>query len=372
MDLPYRPARTPVHGPPAALPRLATRRDLRRTATCLASGPPSADTGAHGGTDFRGAGSAARLVASIPNDHAPRRASRCPRAHSGLYLVGQHIRRREERRRAHAGDGLPRLAVRDRGAGDVRAAARCGASLVAGRAPAGHRARAGACRRLRRADLRPGAHAGDGVRLHHRAVRRLHAAVLGPAAAPPGQRGWRGSRSASRPAASRCCRCAGCRSAAARRSPCCARLRSRCTSSGSASGRRRSDAYGLAVVQLTTVAVVSIVISAPDTLAPPPDAGVWGAILLTALGATAFGFLGQTWAQAHLASDPRGGRHDDGAGLRRCLRRRDRRRRPDRRALSSAPCSSCPRCTSSSSARATAPTPQSNASKSEAIAADDA
>ena len=60
------------------------------------------------------------------------------------------------------------------------------------------------------------------------------------------------------------------------------------------------DAYGLAVVQLATVAVVAAVIAAPDTLAPPPDTDVWGAILLTALGATAFGFWGQTWAQAHL------------------------------------------------------------------------
>jgi len=60
------------------------------------------------------------------------------------------------------------------------------------------------------------------------------------------------------------------------------------------------DAYGLAVIQLTTVAVLSIVLSAPTTLSPPPDAGVWGAILLTSLGATAFGFWGQTWAQAHL------------------------------------------------------------------------
>ena len=60
------------------------------------------------------------------------------------------------------------------------------------------------------------------------------------------------------------------------------------------------DAYGLAIVQLSTVAVISIVIAAPDSLAPPPDAGVWGAILLTALVATAFGFFGQTWAQAHL------------------------------------------------------------------------
>jgi drug/metabolite transporter (DMT)-like permease len=61
------------------------------------------------------------------------------------------------------------------------------------------------------------------------------------------------------------------------------------------------DAYGLAVVQLATVAVVSLVAAAPDSLAPPPDAGVWGAILLTALAATAFGFFVQTWAQAHIA-----------------------------------------------------------------------
>jgi drug/metabolite transporter (DMT)-like permease len=60
------------------------------------------------------------------------------------------------------------------------------------------------------------------------------------------------------------------------------------------------DAYGLAVVQLATVAVVSIVAAAPDTLQPPPDGGVWFAILLTSLAATAFAFLVQTWAQAHL------------------------------------------------------------------------
>ena len=61
------------------------------------------------------------------------------------------------------------------------------------------------------------------------------------------------------------------------------------------------DAYGLAVVQLSTVAVVSALAAAPDSLAPPPDAGVWGAIALTALAATAIGFYVQTWAQAHLA-----------------------------------------------------------------------
>src|SRR4051812_14062109 len=60
------------------------------------------------------------------------------------------------------------------------------------------------------------------------------------------------------------------------------------------------DAYGLAVVQLATVAVVSIVAAALDTLQPPGDAGVWGAVLLTALAATALAFFVQTWAQAHL------------------------------------------------------------------------
>lgn len=59
-------------------------------------------------------------------------------------------------------------------------------------------------------------------------------------------------------------------------------------------------AYGLAVLQTGTVAVVSIVASAPDTLAPPPDAKVWGAVLLTAIAATAVAFFVQTWAQAHL------------------------------------------------------------------------
>ena len=60
------------------------------------------------------------------------------------------------------------------------------------------------------------------------------------------------------------------------------------------------DAAGLAVLQLATVAVVSIVGAAPDTLRPPPDAGVWGAVLLTAVAATAVAFFVQTWAQAHL------------------------------------------------------------------------
>src|SRR4051812_10670855 len=53
-------------------------------------------------------------------------------------------------------------------------------------------------------------------------------------------------------------------------------------------------------MQIGTVGVVCLVAAAPDTLRPPPDAAAWGAILLTALAATALAFFVQTWAQAHL------------------------------------------------------------------------
>jgi drug/metabolite transporter (DMT)-like permease len=61
------------------------------------------------------------------------------------------------------------------------------------------------------------------------------------------------------------------------------------------------DAAGLVVVQLSTVTLLSVVFAAPQSLAPPPDAAVWGAVLLTALAATAVAFFLQTWAQAHLS-----------------------------------------------------------------------
>ena len=61
------------------------------------------------------------------------------------------------------------------------------------------------------------------------------------------------------------------------------------------------DAGGLAVVQLSTVAVASIACAAPDSLAPPPDLKAWGAVLLTAILATSVAFFVQTWAQAVLA-----------------------------------------------------------------------
>jgi drug/metabolite transporter (DMT)-like permease len=63
----------------------------------------------------------------------------------------------------------------------------------------------------------------------------------------------------------------------------------------------RHDAYGLAVVQLLTTAMMCAAVAVPGGLVVPPDASVWGALVLTALAATALAFVVQTWAQAHLA-----------------------------------------------------------------------
>jgi drug/metabolite transporter (DMT)-like permease len=60
------------------------------------------------------------------------------------------------------------------------------------------------------------------------------------------------------------------------------------------------DAFGLAVVQLLAVTALCGVVAALGGLAVPPDLGVWAALLLTALAATALAFVVQTWAQAHL------------------------------------------------------------------------
>lgn len=60
------------------------------------------------------------------------------------------------------------------------------------------------------------------------------------------------------------------------------------------------DAATLAVVQLGVTAVMCLAGAAPGGLAPPPDAGVWGAIALTAVAATAVAFFVQTWAQSIL------------------------------------------------------------------------
>lgn len=62
------------------------------------------------------------------------------------------------------------------------------------------------------------------------------------------------------------------------------------------------EAGALAAVQLVTVTAMSLVAAGAGRggLGPPPDAGVWGALVLTALAATALAFVVQTWAQSLL------------------------------------------------------------------------
>lgn len=60
------------------------------------------------------------------------------------------------------------------------------------------------------------------------------------------------------------------------------------------------DAYGLAVVQLLAVTALCALLALPGGIAVPPDGGVWAALALTALAATAVAYVVQTWAQAHL------------------------------------------------------------------------
>lgn len=62
------------------------------------------------------------------------------------------------------------------------------------------------------------------------------------------------------------------------------------------------DAYGLATVQLLTVGAVSLAGAVPGGLTLPSSLGVWGAVVLTAVGATAFAFVVQSWAQSHVSA----------------------------------------------------------------------
>jgi drug/metabolite transporter (DMT)-like permease len=58
------------------------------------------------------------------------------------------------------------------------------------------------------------------------------------------------------------------------------------------------DTYALTVVQLVGVAIVCWFGALPDGYTPPPSTNVWGAVLFTAVFATAAAFFIQTWAQS--------------------------------------------------------------------------
>jgi drug/metabolite transporter (DMT)-like permease len=62
------------------------------------------------------------------------------------------------------------------------------------------------------------------------------------------------------------------------------------------------DAYAMTVVQLAMCALLSGISSIPDGYSPPPDFGVWGVVVFTAVFATAIAFIIQTWSQAHMSA----------------------------------------------------------------------
>jgi drug/metabolite transporter (DMT)-like permease len=62
----------------------------------------------------------------------------------------------------------------------------------------------------------------------------------------------------------------------------------------------RHNVYPLTIVQLGTVAIISLVVAAPLGPHPAPDGFAWLAIAFTAVLATAVAFLVQTWAQSIL------------------------------------------------------------------------
>ena len=62
------------------------------------------------------------------------------------------------------------------------------------------------------------------------------------------------------------------------------------------------DTYALTIMQLTICALLTGVISIGQGYETPPDVGVWGVVIFTAVICTAVAFIIQTWSQAHMSS----------------------------------------------------------------------
>jgi drug/metabolite transporter (DMT)-like permease len=60
------------------------------------------------------------------------------------------------------------------------------------------------------------------------------------------------------------------------------------------------DVYAMTTVQLFAVTVLTGGFAFAEGYQAPPDYGVWVVVIFTAIVCTAFGFIVQTWAQAHI------------------------------------------------------------------------
>jgi len=67
-----------------------------------------------------------------------------------------------------------------------------------------------------------------------------------------------------------------------------------------------ADTYALTVLQLGTVGVICFIASLKSGFHLPPDSGVWKAIIYTAIFASAFAFIVQTWVQSFMSATSTG------------------------------------------------------------------
>ncbi|MFE2416072.1 DMT family transporter [Streptomyces hokutonensis] len=62
------------------------------------------------------------------------------------------------------------------------------------------------------------------------------------------------------------------------------------------------DAYALTLVQLTTASLMCLIGAVPHGVRPPQNGSTWTAVLVTAVLASAFAYMVQTWAQKHVTA----------------------------------------------------------------------
>lgn len=62
------------------------------------------------------------------------------------------------------------------------------------------------------------------------------------------------------------------------------------------------DAYALTMIQMATVGILALVASLKNGFQAPHDAGVWAVVIYSAIFASAFAFIVQTWAQSFMSA----------------------------------------------------------------------
>ncbi len=63
-----------------------------------------------------------------------------------------------------------------------------------------------------------------------------------------------------------------------------------------------ANTYALTVLQLGTVGIICFIASLKSGFHMPPDSGVWQAVIYTAVFASAFAFIVQTWVQSFMSA----------------------------------------------------------------------